>query len=228
MRIGVRLILTGQDQMTTGSAREVRMRKVILPVVGILLLGGGVAIGWFAARRGEATPSPGGPSSKPVFTFRAADPELLAEPPPWQQWEYPGSRVLTSSTGGHNTLGDIEFGSAERIALTTGDDFDKVWAFYKDKCKLLDPGVSSQKMRFEGGGTAQAMTIKVFDDIQAHSFEGPNTEAVRARAFAVQSLRYTLIGFVYRPAPADSTCILLVYRPNKEFLSLLKEKLVKE
>lgn len=204
------------------------MRKVVLPVVGILLLGGGVAIGWFAARRWEAAPHPGDTTTKPVFTYRAADPEVFAEPPPWQQWEYPDSRVHASGTGGHTTLGDIEFGNAERIALTTPDDFDKVLAFYKDKCKLLDPGNSSQTMRFEGGGTAQAMTLKIFDDIQAHSFEGPNTEGVRARAFVVKSLRYTLVGFVYRPVPADATSILLVYRPNKEFLSLLKEKLAKD
>jgi hypothetical protein len=204
------------------------MRKVILAIVGILLLGAGLAIGWFAARRGEATSPPTGAWGKPVITFRAADPDLLAEPPPWREWEYPGSRVHTSSTGGQYKLGDIEFGSADRIALTTPDDFDKVWAFYKDMCKLLDPGTASQLVRFAGGGTAQAMTLSVFDDVQAHSFEGPKTEAVRARAFAVKSLRYTLAGFVYRPATADSTCILLVYRPNKEFISLLKEKLVKE
>ena len=201
------------------------MRKVILPIVGILLLGAGVAIGWFAARPPYKL---GGALGKPVITFRAADPELLAEPPAWQEWQYPGSRVHASSTGGGSKLGDIEFGSADRVALTTADDFDKVWAFYKDKCKLLNPGDSSSSARFEGGGTAQAMTFKVFDDIQAHSFEGPKTEAVRARAFAVKSLRYTLVGFVYRPAVADATCILLVYRPNKEFISLLKEKLVKE
>ena len=203
------------------------MRKVVLPILAILLLGGGVAIGWFAARRGE-TPSNPSDTSKPVFTYRVGDPDLLAEPPPWQHWEYPGSRVHTSNTGGHNTLGDIEFGSAERIALTTPDDFEKVWAFYKGKCKLLDPGVSSQTMRFEGGGSAQAITINVFDDIQANSFEGPNTETLRARAFVVKSLRYTLVGFVYRPVPTGSTCILLIYRPNKEFISLLKERLVKE
>src|SRR5207249_12232727 len=133
-----------------------------------------------------------------------------------------------SSTGRGGKLGDLEFGSADRVALTTADDFDKVWSFYKDKCKLLDPGDSSSTVRFEGGGSAQAITFKVFDDIQAHSFEGPKTAAVRARAFSVKSLRYTLVGFVYRPAAADATSILLVYRPNKEFISLLKEKMVKE
>ena len=80
---------------------------------------------------------------RPVITFRAADPELLAEPPPWQEWQYPDSRVHNSSTGSGGKLGDIEFGSADRVALTTADDFDKVWAFYKDKCKLSDPGDSS-------------------------------------------------------------------------------------
>jgi hypothetical protein len=160
--------------------------------------------------------------------FRAADPELLAEPPPWQDWQYPGSRVLASSTGGGHKLGNIDFRNAERIALTSSDEFDKVWTFYKDKCKLLDPWNSSETARFAGGGTADAITFNVFDDIQANSFEGPKSDALRARAFVVQSLRYTLVGFVYRPATADATGILLVYRPNTEFISLLKEKLVKE
>lgn len=201
------------------------MRKARFAIVGILLLGAGVAIGWFAARRVEAH---GGSSGKPVITFRATDPELLAEPPAWQDWQYPGSQIHASSTGGGHKLGDIEFGHAERIALTTPEVFDKVWAFYKDKCKLFEPGVSSQTMRFEGGGTREAMTFKIFDDIQAHSFEGPKGDALRARAFVVQSLRYTLVGFVYRPATTDVTSILLVYRPDKEFISLLKEKLVKD
>jgi len=206
------------------SANEGPMRKTLFAIVGILLLVAGVAIGWFAGRRGAAHE---GSSGKPVFTFRAADPELLAEAPPWQNWQYPGSQVHASNTGGSHKLGNIEFGHAERIALTSPEEFDKVWAFYKDKCKLLDPG-SSHTMRFEGGGTAEAMTFKVFDDIQAHGFEGPKSDAVRARAFVVQSLRYTLVGFVYRPATKDATGILLVYRPNKEFISLLKEKLVKD
>ena len=111
-----------------------------------------------------------------------------------------------------------------RVALVTEDDFDKVWAFYQDRCKLDTP----RPMRFEGGGSAEAITLKVFDDVQANSLEGPKTDPPGAKAFAVKSLRYTLVGFVHRPAPAGPTSILLVYRPNKEFLSLLREKVARE
>jgi hypothetical protein len=62
----------------------------------------------------------------------------------------------------------------------------------------------------------------------AHSFAGPKSDVLAARAFTVHSLRYQLVGFVYRPKGADSTCILLAYRPNKEFVSILKTRLLKE
>jgi hypothetical protein len=47
------------------------MRKAILPIVGILLLGAGVAIGWFTARRGmpdaEQKAPPGGLGGRPAL-----------------------------------------------------------------------------------------------------------------------------------------------------------------
>jgi hypothetical protein len=204
------------------------MRKTLLALASILLLGAGGAFGWFAAKRSATTAEQGTTPGKPVVYYRAGDKDLLAPAPSWEEWKYPESRVHNSSTGGGSKVGDIDFGSADRIALVTPDDFDKVWAFYKEKCKLRDPGDAGRTFRSEGGGNAQAVTVKIFDDIQAHSFEGPKTDSVQARAFSAQSLRYSLAGFVYRPKGNDSTCILLVYRPNSEFIGLLKEKLIKE
>src|SRR3954453_8747775 len=47
------------------------MRRAVFPIVGILLLGAGVAIGWFAARRGvsssEQNTTSSGPTSSPKF-----------------------------------------------------------------------------------------------------------------------------------------------------------------
>jgi hypothetical protein len=209
----------------------------MLAIAGILLLGVGGAVGWFAAKRGTNTSEHGTPPTKteqgtppekPVIYYRAGDKDLVAPAPSWKEWKYPESRVHNSSTGGGATVGEIEFGSADRVALVTPDDFDKVWAFYKEKCKLRDPGDAGSTVRFEGGGNVQAVRVKIFDDVRAHSLEGPKSESVQARAFSVQSLRYSLIGLVYWPKGGDSTCILLLYRPNTEFIGLLKEKLVKE
>ena len=195
------------------------MRNIRVLIIAILLLGVGGVIGWFAAKSNLL--------SGPVVKF-VADAELLAPAPSWETWQYPGSKIHASHTGAGHSLGNIQFGNADRLALTTSDGFDEVWTFYKDKCNLLDPGNSSMTMRFEGNGSANGMTFKIFDDILAHSIEGPTNESLRARAFVVESLRYTLVGFVYRSAAAASTDILLIYRPNKEFISLLKEKLVTE
>jgi hypothetical protein len=214
------------------------MRKAILTLASILLLAAGGGIGWFAAKQGADTQGgqPGSPAGehgaapgKPVVHFRAGDPELLAPMPSWEEWKYPGSRVSNSSTGESYKVGEImEFSTADRVTLLTPDEFEKVWAFYKGKCKLRDPGDACGTLRYEVAGTERSKTVKLFDDIRAHSFEGLKSEAVQARAFSVQTLRYSLAGFVYRPRESESTCIQLVYRPNTEFMSLVKDKMIKD
>lgn len=211
-----------------GSAAErFGMRKYSFILAGILLLGVGVGIGWFAAQRTYGLTG-SGTSGKPALWFRPSDPEIILPPPLLDTWKYPGSKVDNSNTGGGYSLGGLQFGATERIALVTADDFDKVWSWYKVKCRLQDLGVASATHRFEGGGDQYSMTFKLFDDIEGNSFAGPKSESLSARAFTVQSLRYTLVGFVYRQQGANATCILLAYRPNLEFIGLLKERLVKE
>jgi hypothetical protein len=198
----------------------------VIVVASLVLFGAGVAVGWFAAKRGTDTTQPNTPG-KPVVFYRA-DKDVLAPVPSWEEWRYPDSRPHNTSTGGGATVGEIEISGAARVVLVTPDDFEKVWAFYKDKFKLRDPGDASSSHRFEGGGNEQAVTVKIFDDVQAHTLEGPKSEGVQARGFSVQSLRYSLAGFVFRPKGGDATTIMLVYRPNTEFIGLLKDKLVKD
>lgn len=202
------------------------MQNVRLILAAIVLLGAGAALGWFSASRFHV-PVSTLESGKPAVYFRIDDPELLAAAPSWETWKYPGSKLENSSTGGGFASAGLEFGATERIALVTPDDFDKVWAFYKDKCQLRQPGDGSSNLRFEGSASNQSVTIKLFDDVQAHSFTGPKSDLLAARAFTVHSLRYQLVGFVYRPTGAESTCILLAYRPNKEFIGILKDRVVK-
>ena len=122
-------------------------------------------------------------------------------------------------------MNGVEIGRAETIALVTPDDFDKVWAFYREKCQLLDLGDNpSRTHRFEG---TLFVHVKVFNDVQTRSFAGPKSDALTTRAFTVHSWRYQLVGFVYRPK-GESTCVLLVYRPNIEFVRMLRDQVVKE
>jgi hypothetical protein len=204
------------------------LRKALLVITGILLFGAGGAIGWFAATRYAPTLDQGARPGEPDFYYRAGDQTLLAPAPPWEEWKYPGSRVHNSAVGGGYKIGGIDVSNGDRVALVTPDDFDKVWAFYKERCQLRGGISAGNLIRFETEHGTQGITVKIFDEVQADSLEGPETESVRARAFSVRSLRYSLSGFVYRPKGGDSTCILLVYRPNTEFIGLFKEKLVKE
>jgi hypothetical protein len=191
------------------------------------LVVGGVA-GWFAKQlaatgsRVEARPD----SEKAVFSYRLADADTLAPPPAWRTWEYPGSKLDNSSTGGHSTVGELEFGHTETIALTTSDDFDKVWTFYKEKCQLGALGRGGAN--FQASGNEKAIRVTLFDNVQANGFSGPKSDLLQARAFTVHSIRYQLVGFVYRPKASDTTCILLAYRPNTEFIALMKERVVKD
>ncbi len=199
------------------------MRKVLLAVAGILLLGVGAAVGWFAAKRGTDATQSGNTPGRPAISYRA-DPELLTQAPSWEEWKYLGGNSVNFPSP-RITVGEIEFGGMDRVVQVTQDDFEKVWAFYKKKCKLRDPGdIGSNRSSVGGDG----QTVTIFDDIQAHTLEGPKSEGVQARGFSVQSLRYSLVGFVYRPKGGNATSILLVYRPNTEFIGLLKEKLDKD
>ncbi len=199
------------------------MRKTLaIIVIAALFLGTGFALGWFSATRFSVSASP--PSEKPPVTFRISDPEILTAAPAWENWKYPDSQVYKSSTGGGWSSGEMEFGATEQIALVTPDDFDKVWAFYQEKYKFPPLGGGTGEHNFE----ANVLTIKLFDDVHAFSFAVPKSDLLAARAFTVHSPRYQLVGFVYRPKGAESTCILLAYRPNKEFVSILKGRIAKE
>jgi hypothetical protein len=126
------------------------------------------------------------------------------------------------------TVGGITVSGTAQVTLLTTHDFDRVWAYYQQKCKLRAPGTAMTTIRSEMSGTQSQITYTLYDDVQPHSFQGFKSDLLRARGFYVQSLHYTLVGFVYQLTESNQTCIHLVYRPNTEFISLLKDRLAKD
>lgn len=220
------------------------MRKVILGSAGVLLLALGVVLGWFAGTRSSGAARPvggadgnaqsGNPVPDPIAPgtrYRAGDPELLAPAPSWQEWKYPNSQVHKAGNAGRFFIGKIEGGAVDRVALVSKDDFDKVWTFYRDKVEqkvLADGRTPSSVSGPEWEGDKKVPTVIVNDRHYACTAEGPDSDLLRARGFWVQSRRYKLAGFIYRAKGSDSTGILLFYRPDSEFIGLLKEKMVRE
>jgi hypothetical protein len=141
------------------------------------------------------------------------------------------SRVHKADNAGRFLIGNIEAGAVDRIALVSKDDFDKVWAFYRDKVeqKVLAAGrTPSAVPGHEGEGDKKVSTVTLYDRTYACTTEGPESNLLQAKGFWVQSLRYKLAGFIYRAKGSDSTGILLFYRPGSEFIGLLNEKSVQE
>ena len=213
------------------------MRKTLPILVAVLLLAAGFGTGWFASTHFSGAPTspqsekPAPQSERPALSFRIGDPELLTPAPSWETWKYPGSNVESSNTPGGSVAEQyqMEFGATQRIVLVTRDEFDKVWAFYKEKCQIPENlGGGNYDPISQHGRSGKSAFIKLRNDVQAVSFAVPKSDALTARAFTVHSLRYQLVGFVYRPKGAESTCILLAYRPTNEFVSLLKDRVVKE
>lgn len=161
----------------------------------------------------------------PKTLFRVDDLNLLSPASSWEVWNYPGSQ------GGCVPLNKEMgmFGVTQRITLVTPDEFDQVWAFYQEKCRIHDRFERSEFVPAEPAlprGTHDV--VKLLDSAPAYSFEGPPSDALSARAFTLHSLRFQLVGFIYRPVGAKTTTILLAYRPNSEFLSLVKDRLAKD
>jgi hypothetical protein len=209
------------------------MRKTLLVSAGILLLTVGVGIGWFTGTRSNGAASSlvgAGGNAQPGTRYRAGDPELLAPPPSWEEWKYPGSRVHKAGNAGRRFIGTIDAGAVDRVALVSEDDFEKVWAFYRDKVeqKVLAAARTPPAVSGQDEGDRKAMTVTIYDRPYACTTEGPESDLLQAKAFWVQSLRYKLAGSIYRAKGSDATSILLFYCPSGEFIGLLKDRLITE
>jgi len=95
------------------------MRKALPILVAVLLLGAGVAIGWFASTRVS------GPATSP----QSGEPESPAEKLAGD-WFYPGAKVVSS---GSSTTNDA---TVSFVVQETADDVSKVLEYYRDKLKL--------------------------------------------------------------------------------------------
>jgi len=210
------------------------MRNVLLGSAGVLLMALSAVVGWFAGTRSSGAAQSGNPATDPTAPgtrYRVGDPELFAPPPSWEEWKYPKSQVHKADNAGRSVLGKIEVAAVDRVALVSEDDFDKVWAFYRDKVEQLvraDARAPSSVPGHESEGDKKVSTVIVNDRHYACTAEGPESDLLRAKGFWVQSRRYKLAGFIYRANGSDSTGILLFYRPDSEFIGLLKETMTRE
>jgi hypothetical protein len=221
------------------------MRKTLLAIAGVLLLAVGWVMGWFAGLRSSSgpVPVPEVPAeldhSKPLFgpgsgvsgvRYRAGHQRLLDPAPSWEEWKYPDSRVHGVTKSGETSLGEIALGGITRVALTTPHDFDTVWAFYRNAidAEHFRDGRPSNKYQHDEVDGKKVLTVTVFDNIYACFAETQKADARQARGFWVRSLRYNLVGLVFRARGGDTTDVLLLHQPNDDFLGLFKEKLVKD
>ena len=108
------------------------MRKALPILVAVLLLGAGVAIGWFASTRFSSTAT--GPST-------SRQPGLAGEKYPAEKvpadWLYPGAKVGPS--GGSSTLVVTGRLTVRFAVQETADDVPKVLKYYRDKLGIELP-----------------------------------------------------------------------------------------
>jgi hypothetical protein len=200
------------------------LKTMFISASALLIFGGGLVVGrWWGREKDSAAQNTG---AQRKIKYQVRDAELLAELPEWEEWQYPGSKKYSSSTGGGFALGNIiEFAQPQGVVLTTSDDLAKVWAYYKEKCKLGEgTGITGSIGGSVVGASAAGITdISVADHRIALTFEAPPDRRLKARGFTVGTARYDLTVLVQQMEGEDRTCIFLVYRPNNAFLSLLKQ-----
>lgn len=189
----------------------------------------------------------GGPTpGSPTFTgakatlptrYRLGEPGILSRPPEMEYWQYPSATVETAGRRGWAWPETAPVDRSWYIVMTTPDEVDRVWAYYRKVCKLVpdpthpvrDPALGPPigpvpppahilgRSEFEGG------VLTLFDDTDGCPLLPP--EQAGARAFMVHALTYQLVGFVYRPAGAGVTRIVLTYRPLTMSTELLKDRI---
>jgi hypothetical protein len=187
----------------------------------LLLMAISGRLGFLAARPFAAATLP--PDDALRIRFRAGEDGLFGPVPNWEGWQYPGSKSHSSITGAGHDANGVRFGATEWAVLTTADDFEKVCAYYKKKGELRHPGIGNYAVRMDSGGSGRDFFMTVFENKYGNWLVGPEeSDAADAMGFTVSSLRYQLAGFVHRRKGEHGTCIMLVYRPLPEFISVAK------
>jgi hypothetical protein len=195
-------------------------RSLLGGVVVVVLVGVSFAAGFVCSRQFLA-PSASSDDA-PRVRFYPADASVFAAPPSWEEWRYPDSKVHRSADSATMTDHGIQFSTSAQAVLTTPDDFDKVCDYYKRKCDLRPPGASSAQFKYYTGGLDKDFWLVVYESRNSNWLAGPDGRSGKHMGFDVSTTRYHLAGFVYRGERDDVTQVMLVLRPQTEFLSVAK------
>jgi hypothetical protein len=196
------------------------VKRFLLGVVVIVLVGGGFAAGFIYSRQFPG--STGSSDDVPRVRFYPEDASVFTAPPGWEEWRYPDSKVHRFSDSATMTDHGVQFSTSAQAVLTTPDDFDKVCDYYKRKCDLRPPGASPAIFKDYGSGLDKDFWLVIYDTRNSNWLVGPDSPSGKHMGFDVSTTRYHLAGFVYRGERDDVTQVMLALRPQTEFLSVAK------
>jgi hypothetical protein len=169
------------------------MRKAcLLGAAFVVVLAIGVGIGF-------AIPRPGQPP------YKLRDPV-----PPWEDYKYPGAKIVSQCTGGGSSVQELELSGINCASMVTPDDFDKVVAFYGDRLKA------------EGNGSGIGNHIDVsagpggviIGDSRVSLHQQGKDRPLRLTSLAVRTYPYDVVVFISRDREETETYITLYHHPN--------------
>jgi hypothetical protein len=181
------------------------MRRVLLIVVALVLVGGGFAAGWLAAR-----------------PHQSDDP--WKDAPDGSEWHYPGGAVQGSSKGGKFLADGVRVGPQYTTVLTTSDDVPKVLAYYAAKLNAPQVAGADGGSGFSHFDTEAALKVVqgavLQDNTQPPGAGQPKagqlraTRPVRVGVINVCTERYDLCLFISRAEGEEHTHIVVAYGPQ--------------
>jgi hypothetical protein len=147
--------------------------------------------------------------------------DFFSDVPTVEKWHYPGSKITRKDVGGGGSTGVIEWGSEERLVMTTPDNVDKVWKYYQTKLGLKEEGDMSGVTFGAFGNEPGKITFSIHEDLNLFTFPMPKSHHVGVKLFSMDSQRYHVVVCIIRANQDVLTSIAVAYRQNKEALSLL-------
>jgi hypothetical protein len=197
------------------------MKKLMLALVILLLMGGTFAAGWFLPHGPEAPPPdrpeapPPGPAARPAVL----KPRPKA-PPDWTEWQYPDSKEQASGKGGGGTANGVTVGPIYSVELTTTDDLDKVLQWYAKKFNndiIAMPTGGGGQSKFDSNNPDDPIING--DVLQAGNRPSEDRakgmwRPVKMKVITLRTPRYDLVINISRAEGESHTHVIVTYLPN--------------